>query len=289
MRWILRILGVLLVLVLVAVAAIWLLSSRAMGARYDVTLEAVTIPTDSAALARGQHLGTAIGKCVDCHGMDLSGQAMALGPVGTFTARNLTSGKGGIGNRTDADWVRSIRHGVAPDGRPLVFMPSRVYAALSNADLGALIAWVKSMPPVDHELPATTVGPIGRMMLATDPGRLISARLIDHAAPIPAAIPPGPTPEYGRYLAVSGGCTFCHGDNLKGGLKDGPPGTPLSADLTQAGPLGQWSEADFTKALREGVRPDGSNINPFMPWRLARLMTDEEIAAVWAYLKTVGR
>ena len=108
------------------------------------------------------------------------------------------------------------------------------------------------------------------------------------SAPIPAAIPPGPTPEYGRYLAVSGGCTFCHGDNLKGGLKDGPPGTPLSANLTQAGPLGQWTEADFTKALREGVRPDGSNINPFMPWRLARLMTDEEIAAVWAYLKTVG-
>jgi len=288
MRWILRILGVLLVLVLVAVAAIWLLSGRALGARYDVTPEAVTIPTDSAALARGQHLGTAIGKCVDCHGMDLSGQAMALGPLGTFNARNLTSGKGGLGDRTDADWVRSIRHGVAPDGRALVFMPSRVYTALSNADLGALIAWVKSMPPVDHEVPATTVGPIGRMMLATDPGRLISARLIDHAAPIPAAVPPGPTPEYGRYLAVSGGCTFCHGDNLKGGLKDGPPGTPLSADLTQAGPLGQWSEGDFTKALREGVRPDGSNINPFMPWRLARLMTDEEIAAVWAYLKTVG-
>lgn len=287
MRWLLRILGVLLVLLVVSVAAIWLLSRRAMGARYDVSPEAVTIPTDSAALARGQHLGTAIGKCVDCHGMDLSGQAMALGPVGTFTARNLTSGKGGLGSRTDADWVRSIRHGVAPDGRPLVFMPSRVYAALSNADLGALIAWVKSMPPVDHELPASTVGPIGRVILATSPERLISARLVDHAAPIPAAVPPGPTPEYGRYLAVSGGCTFCHGDNLKGGLKDGPPDTPLSADLTQAGPLGQWTEADFTKALREGVRPDGSNINPFMPWRLARLMTDEEISAVWAYLKTV--
>lgn len=287
MRWVLRILGVLLVLVVVAVAAIWLLSGRALGARYAVSPEAVTIPTDSAALARGQHLGTAIGKCVDCHGIDLSGQAMAMGPVGTFTARNLTSGKGGLGNRTDADWVRSIRHGVAPDGRALLFMPSRVYTALSNADMGALIAWVKSMPPVDNELPPSKVGPIGRLMLATAPERLISAGLIDHAAPIPAPIPAGPTPEYGRYLAVSGGCTFCHGDNLKGGLKDGPPGTPLSADLTQTGPLGQWTEADFTKALREGVRPDGTNINPFMPWRLARLMTDEEIAAVWAYLKTV--
>lgn len=288
MRWVLRILGVLLALVVVAVAAIWLLANRVLGTRYEVTPGAVTILTDSAALARGQHLGTAIGKCVDCHGMDLSGQAMVMGPVGSFRARNLTSGKGGLGDRTDADWVRSIRHGVAPDGRALVFMPSAAYSVLSAEDLGALIGWVKSMPPVDNEPPPSKVGPIGRIMLATGPERLVAARLVDHAAPIPAAVAPGATAEYGRYLAVAGGCTSCHGDNLKGGIKDGPPGTPPSANLTQAGPLGSWTEADFSKALRDGIRPDGSTINPFMPWRLARLMTDEEITAVWTYLKTVG-
>jgi cytochrome c553 len=83
-----------------------------------------------------------------------------------------------------------------------------------------------------------------------------------------------------------GGCTTCHGPDLKGGLHEGPPDVPNSADLTPAGPLGSWSEADFRKALREGSRPDGSTINPFMPWRLTRLMTDDEIRAVWTYLRT---
>ncbi len=69
-------------------------------------------------------------------------------------------------------------------------------------------------------------------------------------------------------------------------MKEGPPGTPPSQDLTPSGDPGKWTEADFRKALREGLRPDGTVINPFMPWRLTKLMTDEEIAAVWAYLKT---
>lgn len=286
MKWILRILGALVVLVLLAAALVFLLSGRQLKRNYAVTPASVPVPTDSAAIARGTHLATAIGKCVDCHGDNLAGQAMAMGPVGTFTSPNLTTGAGGNPARSDADWVRAIRHGVAADGRPLVFMPAAAYASLSEADLGALIAYLRSLPPVDNVLPPSRIGPIGRLIIAREPGKLIAATLVDHQAPLPPAVPIGPTAEYGRYLAESGGCTSCHGPDLKGGIHEGPPEVPSSADLTQAGPVGRWSEDDFRKALREGVRPDGSVINPFMPWRLTRLMTDEEISAVWAYLRT---
>ncbi|MBK7352070.1 MAG: cytochrome c [Gemmatimonadetes bacterium] len=286
MRWVLRIGAALVALVVLAAGTLWLLSNRALARRYDVTAAPITIPTDSAALARGRHLATAIGKCVDCHGENLGGTVMDMGPFGTFSPPNLTTGRGGSPARSDAEWVRTIRHGVGAGGRPLVFMPSLAYHPMTEADLGALIAYLKWVPPVDTVLPPTRLGPIARLVLARTPEKLLAASAIDHAAPFPDAIPAGPTAEYGRYLAEIGGCTSCHGADLKGGIHEGPPEVPASADLTPAGKMGSWSEADFRKALREGVRPDGSVINPFMPWRLTRLMTDEEISAVWAYLKT---
>lgn len=286
MRWVLRIGAALVALVVLATGTLWLLSNRALARRYDVTAAPITIPTDSAALARGRHLATAIGKCVDCHGENLGGTVMDMGPFGTFSPPNLTTGRGGSPARSDAEWVRTIRHGVGAGGRPLVFMPSLAYHPMTEADLGALIAYLKSVPPVDTVLPPTRLGPIARLVLARTPEKLLAASAIDHAAPFPDAIPAGPTAEYGRYLAEIGGCTSCHGADLKGGIHEGPPEVPASADLTPAGKMGSWSEEDFRKALREGVRPDGSVINPFMPWRLTRLMTDEEISAVWAYLKT---
>ena len=165
-------------------------------------------------------------------------------------------------------------------------MPSLAYHPMTEADLGALIAYLKSVPPVDTVLPPTRHGPIARLVLARTPEKLLAASAIDHAAPFPDAIPAGPTAEYGRYLTENGGCTPCHGADLKGGTHEGPPEVPASADLTPAGKMGSWSEEDFRKALREGVRPDGSVINPIMPCRVTRLITAEEISAAWAELMT---
>lgn len=284
-RWLGRGAILLVALLLVGGTVVWVQSNRVIARRFEVPVDAIPIPTDSASIARGKHLASAITKCTDCHREDLGGQSMAMGPVGTFVPLNLTSGKGGVAPLSDAEWVRAIRHAVAPDGRSLLFMPSQAYNALSASDLGAIIAYLKSVPPVDRELPPTAVGPIGRLMIARNPGGLVHAAAVDHAAPPPAEVPAGPTAEYGKYLAVVGGCTSCHGPGLKGGIKEGPPGTPPSADLTMTGPLGRWSEADFRAALRTGTRPDGSAIDPFMPWRWTREMTDEEITAVWLYLK----
>jgi cytochrome c553 len=87
--------------------------------------------------------------------------------------------------------------------------------------------------------------------------------------------------EYGRYLATIGGCRACHGAALAG---DANPDAP---DIT-VGRLAGWSEADFFRSLREGRRPDGTAIDPEkMPWLRSGLMTDDEIRAVWAYMRSV--
>jgi hypothetical protein len=66
----------------------------------------------------------------------------------------------------------------------------------------------------------------------------------------------------------------------------GPPGLPPASNLTTAG-IGNWTEADFVRALREGTRPDGTVINEFMPWKAFRGMTDAELHAIWLYLRSV--
>src|SRR5512138_1899929 len=107
---------------------------------------------------------------------------------------NLTSGAGGIGaTNTDEDWVLAIRHGVGHDGRGLILMPSRVWYYLSDEDLADLIAYLKSLPPVDNELPNSELGPLGRVMLTLGqlPEMLLpNVTMIDHYAPRPVAPQP---------------------------------------------------------------------------------------------------
>jgi cytochrome c553 len=240
-------------------------------------------------VARGAHVA-AIRACTDCHGADLGGRVMTDDVAfGRVTASNLTAGRGGVGAAyTDADWDRAVRHGVRPDGRGLVVMPSYEYHGMSDDDFRALVAYLRSRPPVDREIPEDRLGPIGRFLVATNAFPAFSAVMIDHAAPRPEAPAPGPTAAYGAYLAAT--CHGCHGPVLTGrGLPGQPPGTPESANLTpdpETG-LGTWSEADFARALREGVRPDGRRLHPLMPLAMTAQFTDTEVAALWAHLRTL--
>lgn len=98
----------------------------------------------------------------------------------------------------------------------------------------------------------------------------------------------GVSVAYGRYLAA--GCTGCHGLGYSGGpIPGAPPSFPPAANLTpdNASGLGRWSEADFLRALREGVRPDGSTINPVMPWKNFARMSDTELKALYLFLQQV--
>lgn len=264
-----------------------------MNRTYQVE-PAPLVRSDSASpaelVARGARLLRVRG-CVDCHSADLGGYLMADDPaVGRLWAANLTAGAGGVAAsyREETDWVRSIRHGVGPDGKPLVFMPSHEFYPIGDDDLSAMIAAIRAAPAVDREAVAIKAGPLASLLYMTGKMPLIPAELIDHTAPRPATPVPASTPEYGAYLAS--GCVGCHGMTLSGGkIPGGPPGTPIPANITpdEATGIGTWSQDDFVRVLREGVRPDGRKVADFMPVALTKEFTDMELEAIWKYLRTV--
>lgn len=288
-RWLLRILFALLIVVAALVALVWSRSDVALNTRYVIDEPPLALPADTASLMRGEHIATTRG-CRECHGADLGGHVvMDVPPIGRLAGPNLTRGHGGIGaSLSVADWEHAIRHGFKPDGRPLLFMPIRDFAALSDADTAAVIAWATQVPPVDREVPPARVGPAGRALFAFGKmPNLLEARLIDQHAPHVAALPAVVSVEYGRYLASA--CTGCHGEHFSGGAIPGlPPSFPKAANLTpdpRTG-LGKWSEADFVHAIRTGKRPDGTTLDPFMPWPSLARMSDNELSAVWLYLRS---
>ena len=288
LKWVGIAIGGLLGLIVVALVVIWFMAGSRLNKTYDTEVKPVAVPTDEASIARGRHLVHSIGYCTECHGDNLEGDVMEDDPVfGRLVAKNLTSGKGGIGgSRSDLDFVRAIRHGVGTNGKSLVIMPAEYFYYYSDKGLGAIIAYLKTLPPVDNELPETSAGPLARLFILLGAPFLVADE-IDHTGPRPPAPDPGVTVQYGEYLGHA--CTFCHGDDLSGGSEGSSAPTEIEPpNLTPGGRLGKWSEADFFAAIRTGVTPRGYELDPDeMPWKFIRQLTDDELKALWLYLKSV--
>ena len=291
LKWTGIVLGSLIGLLVLAFAVLYIIGSvkwNKLHGQYDVPVETVTIPTDQASIVRGEHIAT-IHMCQHCHMDNSGGQAVGAPAVAMLSIPNLTSGAGGVGGaNTDKDWVRAIRHGVGQDGRGLVLMPSVVWYYLSDEDLADLIAYLRSLPPVDNEMPKSDLGPIGRVMLALGqlpPEIIPNVIVIDHYGPRPVAPKPGVTVEYGKYLALT--CTLCHGENLNGQIVREGGNMYVALNLTQGGEMRGWSEEDFITALRTGITPSGHQLIDFMPWKYFGQMTDDELKAVWMYLQSL--
>lgn len=253
-----------------------------LGQVYAFPLEAIEVPTDQASIDRGQHLVSTVLFCVECHGEDLGGKLQFNDPLtGRIAASNLTTGEGGVdSNRSTEEWVLAIRHGVDEDGTPLIEMPAESFYSLSDADLGAIIAYLNSLPPVDNELPERRLGPFYQFSVLSNPN-LIPAEVIDHRGGRPPSPEPGASVEYGQYLATA--CRICHGPDLSGG-----PGAGAGLDLTDDGNLPKWSEEEFRTALRTGETPRGETLDPrMMPWERVGGLTDDELHAIWLYLQTL--
>ena len=283
LRIVRRVLVGLLALVVLAVGTLYVWSTWRLRRHYEVPVVAVAIPTDAASIERGRHLATNVALCSGCHGADFGGKMFldAGAMVATLPAPNLTRGRGGVGaTYTDTDWLRSVRHGVGPGGRALIVMPAGDFARFTAADVGAIIAYVKSRPPVDRDWPRAAVGPIGRAFLFANTGQLLPVVAVDHAAPPPGALPDDLVAK-GQHLVAMSGCRGCHTPELTGGA--GPP--PGSGNITPVGLRG-WTEQDFMAALRTGTAPGGRAIASSMP-RAYGGMTDEELRAIWAFLQTV--
>ena len=290
-RWFLSFLGGLLALIAIGGAAIWGLSERRFRAVYAPPVEAVSIPSSPEAVARGRHLLT-LSKCGECHGDDLGGKVILDQPgLARLSGPNLTPGPGGVSGRADAELVRALRVGLDTEGRPLLGMPTGEHFYFSDRELGAIIAALRSLPPVARETPPDSVGPLFRLLFLADQIELVGAEEVDLGGPRPAEVLPGEGRDYGEHLARTGGCMSCHGAALSGGPMAGaPPDWPPASNITpdvETG-LGAWSRADFARAMREGLRPDGGAIDPAMPVRYTREMTDAEINALWAFLQEVA-
>jgi mono/diheme cytochrome c family protein len=291
LKWVGLVLGSLAGLLALAFLILYTIGTvrwNKLHGKYEVPVETMAIPTDQASIARGEHIA-AIRMCGHCHMQNLSGQAARAPGLVTLAVPNLTSGAGGVGDtNTDEDWVRAIRHGVGHDGRGLVLMPSRIWYHLSDEDLGALIAYLKILPPVDNEMPKTNLEPLGRVMLVLGqlPDAIVpNVTVIDHYGPRPIAPGPGVTVEYGKYLANT--CTLCHGSNLNGQTIREAGNVYVALNLTRGGEMKGWSEEDFIATMRTGVTPGGKQLIDFMPWKYFGQMTDDELKAVWMYLQSL--
>jgi mono/diheme cytochrome c family protein len=277
------------VLILSTVAFYTLGESR-LSRKYIVPEETVSIFSDDETLTEGKRIFQYRG-CEACHGEQLQGLVYLDNPaIGQVITPNLTSGKGGIGTqRTDGDLLRSIRHGIRPDRTPLLFMPSTEFYYLSDTDVGKVIAYIRSVPPIDNETPASKLSITGRIVMnITKEITFLPAELIPHDAPRPAAPDPGVTVEYGEYLTYS--CKVCHGPTLSGGEIPGfPPEWPSAPNLTsgKGSRLPSWNEEGFIEIIRTGQK-HGRSINPdYMPWKSYRHMTDDELRAVYTYLQSL--
>lgn len=289
-RWLLRILGALVIVLALAALSVYVLSERRLTRQHVVPQDEVAIPTDDESIARGEYLATSVSNCRDCHGKDLSGSVLVDdGALGRVAAPNLTTGEGGMGaHLEDEDLVRAIRYGVAPDGTALKIMPADDFNSLSDEDLGAIIAYVRSVPPVDKAQPSSVLRILGRTLIALGKLDLFPVERIDLTAPRPEALKPEVSKTYGKYLAQIAGCTGCHGPGLSGGAIPGaPPDFPPAANLTPSGEVGDWQFQDFLSTIRTGKNPAGHELAEEMPWRNFAGMSDQELRAIWLFVSSV--
>lgn len=230
----------------------------------------------AAMLAHGQRLAAVLG-CKGCHGADLHGQpweedaAMAI----SFSS-NLTRA---LPSYSDAALERAIREGVRPDGSPLWGMPSQIFTRLDGADLAAVIAYLRTVPPGGAVHPRIVFGPRGRRAVAR--GELRPAPDLVRAQR--ALAPPrlDGRHELARYMTRAT-CAECHGIALEG--ETWRPGEPGPPDLNVAG---GYTRAEFRRLMRTG-QPTGGRRLTLMALaargRFARL-TDREVDAIYDYLK----
>lgn len=285
MKWLMRIVLALVVLVAASLGWVWFSTESRLAKRYAIDVQPPVLPTEPERIAEGGRIAQIRG-CMECHGDDLGGKLLIPGGPGVVGAANLTRGAGGIGGRyTDADWERAIRHAVGPGGRPLWIMPSEDNINISRADLAALIAYLKQVPPVDRPAPVQSLTWLGRVLFAVDALPLLQAERIDHNTP-PAPDAPDDAGR-GQYLAQI--CTGCHGRTLAGGKIAGlPPDFPPAADLTGGSKVAGYTLEQFAAAVREGRAADGRAIDPrHMPWVAFKAMTDAEVAALHQYLRSL--
>lgn len=283
-KWGGTILGGLLALLFGAALVVGLFATYQLNRNYNRSnpVQEVSVAMTPENIARGERL---VNICKGCHSTDfappLEGQDFGSEfpmPIGTLYAPNLTPIH--LSEWSDGEIIRMIREGVHRSGRTAVLMPVESFRSLSDSDVQALVAYLRSQEVVEPDTPPNDFTLVGAVV-----GMAFGLFTRQEAITEPVVAPPeGPTAEYGDYLVTIFACSGCHGEDLRGGFLPGPGGPP--APSLQAVP--SWTDEQFITFFRTGVTPSGEQVGPEMPWQeLGDFATDDDLLAVKAYLNNV--
>jgi cytochrome c553 len=291
LKWGGMILAGLLTITLTTLLVLGLIGFYKLNERHNNPVANVQVAGTPAQIARGEKLANI---CVNCHTLNnqlpLSGvdflTKFAGPPLGTLYAPNLTP-SGNIQDWTDPELIRAIREGIHKDGRSLLIMPAESLRNLSDDDVQALVAYLRSQPAAGEPTPTNKFDLVGAIFI-----NLFDFRTAQPPVRSVTALQPG-TPEYGKYMVDIIGCRGCHGDQLQGKLDIGQPGPPPGPNLTLIVP--QWTEEQFMTFFNTGQLPSGGTVpiltlsngysEPRMPWQVVRAVaTDNELKAMYVYL-----
>lgn len=312
MKKLLRILGVVagIATLLIGLAVIYLKTALPnIGPAEDLKIEYTT-----ERIERGKYLANNVMVCIDCHsqrdftkfagplkpgtvgaGGDLFGKEFGL--PGNFYAPNLTPHH--LADWSDGEIFRAITTGVSKDGRALFpIMPYPNFAKLDREDLYSVIAYIRTLDAVEYDVPASEAA--------------FPMNFIINTMPQPASFTTKPDQNdliaYGKYLMTSASCGDCHtplsngapieGMYLAGGQEFSFPDQTLvrSANITSDAEtgIGSWSEEQFLQRFqtyRDSTfvprEVKDGDFKTVMPWLFYSRMEDEDLRAIYAYLKTV--
>lgn len=269
-------------------AGLQLADSR-MHRKVEVRAPALAYVSDAQAIERGHYLFSSRG-CVDCHGANGAGRTFVDDASAGLRIKgpNISPGPGSLVARyRPEDWVRAIRHGVAPGGRPLMIMPSEDYNRFTDADLAALIAYVRSLPPAEGGAAIVALPLPARVLYGFGAIRDAAAK-IDHSLPPAAPVAEGVTVQHGAYVANM--CLGCHGEHLAGGrIPGGPPDWPPASRLAPGkdSAMDRYPDPEsLMRLFRTGKRADGSAVQ-VMPFTSLREINDTDMRALHLYLRSL--
>lgn len=274
LRWAGYVVGSLILLVIIAAAAVWVLGGQKLAAHGAGRPEHLAKPTAAQLADAPRQLDVL--RCAGCHNAGLRGDLFFHEPnVATIYAPNLTQV---AARATDEQLARAIRQGIGTDGRSLVIMPSATFSRLDDSEVAALIAAIRALPRVGQPTPPRQIGFLGRLGLVTGKFHTAPDEVAQYAGKLPIDL--GPQFARGRHMAASN-CAECHGADLGGGEVGNGVKAP---DLTVAG---AYDLPSFTKLMRTGVPAGGRKLNVMD--EVARggfsHFTDEEIGEIYAYLQ----
>jgi len=288
------------IVLLIIITGVTIVTASRQHLKYDAPYPNIHASTDTAVIARGKHFVTGLAHCVECHSTVNTDSLISLGkevplsgglpfvlPVGTIYSKNITPDKEtGIGNLSDGEIARVLRFGVHANGDPVYdFMP---FHNMSDEDLTAVISYLRTLQPVKNKVPDNKFNLMGYAVKA------YMVKPVGPSGEVPVAIKSDTTAEYGKYLVLSvGNCAGCHTRRDIGGRYTAPllsGGGPMKAGLIppnltndSLGRIFYWSQQQFIDRFHKGKIISESE----MPWNCFKRMNDDELKAIYKFLKTV--